>query len=166
MYRVHCTWTMLVTTVTNNVLRGTPAFMAPEIIIAEQRRAMSNKQLKEVDIWALGQVFFNLINPTFSSPYFLEFKAANVEPGLLMNHMENMMRGKKLPISEAEFHPYQEGSWAKVKKASDLCRNFEPMSRPSITEVVNVLNMSKPDIRLVIKALLPNALTINTKHGL
>ena len=48
---------------TANVYRGSPAYMAPEILKASSNFMASAKDLKLVDIWALGMVFFVILNP-------------------------------------------------------------------------------------------------------
>ena len=57
---------------TNQVFRGTIAFMAPEILLPEAMvpgRKLSLDDLKKVDIWALGLVFYCLMNPADLCPY-------------------------------------------------------------------------------------------------
>ena len=52
---------------TRNLDRGKPAFMAPEITLPELvklQKSGSIEFLKKVDIWAVGLVFYNLVNPT------------------------------------------------------------------------------------------------------
>ncbi|CAB4033950.1 probable serine threonine- kinase roco4 isoform X1, partial [Paramuricea clavata] len=59
-------------TCTKNLGRGTAAFMAPEVTLpdlAKLHDSGSMDFLKKVDIWALGLVFYNLVNPSLNSPY-------------------------------------------------------------------------------------------------
>ena len=45
-------------TTTKDVNRGTPAFRAPEVLLPGHEQPMGLRQLKSVDIWALGLLFF------------------------------------------------------------------------------------------------------------
>ena len=61
-------------TTTKDVNRGTPAFRAPEVLLPGHKQPMGLRQLKSVDIWALGLLFFCVVNPGLSTPYSYEFK--------------------------------------------------------------------------------------------
>ena len=54
-----------------NGWKGTPCFIAPEIFEPETlpREKLSLEDLKKIDIWALGLVFYCLVNPSVSYPY-------------------------------------------------------------------------------------------------
>ena len=50
--------------------RGSPAFMAPEILLKEMRPSSATiDDLKVFDLWALGMVLFVLVNPDVKHPY-------------------------------------------------------------------------------------------------
>ena len=55
-------------TTTKDVNRGTPAFRAPEVLLPGHEQPMGLRQLKSVDIWALGLLFFCVVNPGLSTP--------------------------------------------------------------------------------------------------
>ena len=56
-------------TKTTNINRGTLPYMAPEIVLSSNgaepcaRPAISLRDMKAIDIWALGMIFFHLTNP-------------------------------------------------------------------------------------------------------
>ena len=53
-----------------NLNRGSPVYMCPEILLPEMRpKCASILDLKAADIWALGMVVFNLIDPSCKYPY-------------------------------------------------------------------------------------------------
>ena len=55
---------------TTNVNRGTPAFMAPELLVEESKlHSASMDQLKQANIWSMMMTFFLTINPDQSVPY-------------------------------------------------------------------------------------------------
>ena len=53
---------------TESPCRGTPVFMAPEILLEDLKFA-GQEDLKKADIWALGLMMFSMINPNLSNPY-------------------------------------------------------------------------------------------------
>ena len=63
----------LVTSKVEELNRGSPAYMAPEILLADKRpQNASLDDLKAVDIWAFGMVMFMLCNPSSEYPYYNE----------------------------------------------------------------------------------------------
>ena len=123
---------------TKDIFRGTIPFMAPEILLPEgmvQGRKLSLEDLKKVDIWALGLVFYCLINPGVSYPY--EQEAADV-PGIIM-----MLRQRKRPTSNPEYLIKQETVWLRVKEAFESCTNYDSSKRPKASDVLAVLNPSR-----------------------
>ena len=64
---------------TNNVDRGTLVHMAPELLLKEMALfTASIDDLRLADIWALGMIFFTMINPNLKSPYILEIRSQGV----------------------------------------------------------------------------------------
>ena len=56
--------------------RGSPAYIAPEILIPEKRPSYADQtSLKAFDIWALGMVCFVIANPCITYPYCAEIVA-------------------------------------------------------------------------------------------
>ena len=55
---------------TTRINRGTPVFMAPEILISDcQLTTASTDDLKKADAWAFGMVVFSLTSPGLKHPY-------------------------------------------------------------------------------------------------
>ena len=92
-----------------NLSRGTPAFMAPEILLPERARQqrMSLDLLKKVDIWALGLLCYNLINPSLSAPYMYDLMKANVQAGNYIRCIQDMMSKQQLPSPLPRYIPFQ-----------------------------------------------------------
>lgn len=134
---------------TKNVSRGTPAFMAPEVLLAEKEQpvAMSFSQLKKVDIWALGLLYFCVVNPGVPSAYTYEFKKSGVLPGNQMRHVKGMMKGKQLPSPVPKFGPFQSTTWKNIFAALERCVAFESGKRPTASEVLQILTSSLPTER-------------------
>lgn len=131
---------------TKNVGRGTPAFMAPEVLLSEKEEAiaMSFSQLKKVDIWALGLLFFCVVNPGLTSAYTYEFKAKGVFPGNQICHVKGMMSRKQLPQTVPQFQPFQSTIWRNIFDAFERCAAFEIEKRPTAGEVLEILAYSLP----------------------
>ena len=48
---------------TMNIERGTKPYMAPEITLEGKLNCATMEDLNAIDIWALGMIFFSIINP-------------------------------------------------------------------------------------------------------
>ena len=59
--------------VTSNIIRGTPAYRAPELF-RQNGSKLSLEDLKAVDVWALGMLLFVIINPDLKYPYQFELE--------------------------------------------------------------------------------------------
>ena len=119
---------------TNQVFRGTIAFMAPEILLPERMmegKKLSLDDLKKVDIWALGLVFYCLINPG-SFPYDRDGYEHVMD-------IINMQRQRKRPSPDPEYQSKQSVVWARVRDAFHACTNHDPSERPRASEVINAL---------------------------
>lgn len=121
---------------TNVVARGTTAFMAPEILLPEGitllNVKLSMEDLKRVDIWALGQVFYCLMNPGVSYPFERE--------GLDIPEIMLMHRRQQRPSFDAGYQTKHATVWAHVKKAFESCANHDPRARPTASQVVGDLH--------------------------
>ena len=121
---------------TNCLRRGTTPFMAPEIILPEGvsylGSTLSLEDLKRVDIWALGLVFYCLINPGVSYPF--EREGADVSQIMLMH------RQRKRPSADPKYQPKQTTVWSRVHAAFEACTKHNPSERPSATGVLVVLH--------------------------
>ena len=93
---------------------------------------LSLEDLKRVDIWALGQVFYCLINPGVSYPF--EREGADVSQIMLMH------RQRKSPSADPKYQPKQTTVWSRVHAAFEACTKHNPSERPSATGVLVVLH--------------------------
>ena len=120
---------------TNQVFRGTIAFMAPEILLPETMvpgRKLSLDDLKKVDIWALGLVFYCLINPADLCPYERDGYQHAID-------IINLQRQRKRPSSDPEYQSKQSTVWVSVRDVYHACTSHDPSERPRASEVVNLL---------------------------
>jgi len=120
---------------TNQVFRGTIPFMAPEILLPEAMvpgKKLSLDDLKKVDIWALGLVFYCLINPGDLCPYKRDGYQLPID-------IINLQRQRKRPSCDPEYHLKQSTVWVRVRDVTHACTNHDPVERPRASEVVNAL---------------------------
>ena len=113
--------------------------MAPEILLPEAMvpgRKLSLDDLKKVDIWALGLVFYCLINPGDSCPYERDGYHHPVD-------IMNLQRQRKRPSSDPEYQLKQSTVWLLVRDVYHACTNHDPSGRPRASEVVKTLCSSR-----------------------
>lgn len=124
---------------TSHGWRGTIPFMAPEILLPEgllQKQKLSLEDLKKVDIWALGLVFYCLVNPSVSYPY--DREAENVQD-LMMLH-----RQQRRPSSDPKYQFKHTTVWSHVQEAVQACTKYDPSDRSNASEVLVLLHPHHP----------------------
>lgn len=132
----------LMATSTNHLQRGTPSFMAPEISLPELIKlkcGASMDDLKKVDVWALGMVFYILLNPRLSTPYKYDLLQNGIKPNEYLIHIQNMMREKKRPTSLAIYKDLHCNEWSEVFNTYLGCTSFVPKERPDAEMVLHLL---------------------------
>lgn len=126
----------LAQTTTAELYRGSPAYMAPEVLSEQQTRA-DMTDLQKMDIWALGMVFFHLINPNARHPY-----AAELEKGEHKNptgDMKKYMTSHKVPNMLTKYSETRAAKWTPIVKAFQSCSVFQPSVRPNAGDVYQSL---------------------------
>ena len=69
--------------------------MAPEILLEGKLHCATMEDLKAIDIWALGMIFFSIINPDVEFPYEIELNSSTEKPpSLAAKYFEKMLREK------------------------------------------------------------------------
>ncbi|KAK3728841.1 hypothetical protein QZH41_007645 [Actinostola sp. cb2023] len=125
----------VIKTATGNIVRGTPVYRAPEIFSGEQLdKRFTISDLKSIDIWAMGMVFFVIINPDLSCPFQLELE--NAPLGNAMKFLKGLMKKKKLPHHSEKYISYQLTEWIKILNAHERCTQLNPKDRPTAEEIV------------------------------
>lgn len=110
---------------TVNVYRGSPAYMAPD--------------LKYVDIWALGMVYFMILNPDLDYPYFLDIQQAKRHGARGKEAIQTKMSNKELPLHSKKYHMCQASEWYIVLEALERCLTFNANHRPEAREICELL---------------------------
>ena len=117
--------------------------MAPEITLPELVKLQENGSiefLKKVDIWALGLVFYNLVNPTLSCPFKYDFIKNGVKVQDYGLFIRGMLRKRQLPTPVPRFSKHRlSGKWHLVHSAFLRCASFTAQDRPDVSEVLNFL---------------------------
>ncbi len=120
---------------TKDIFRGTIPFMAPEILLPERAvkgKKLSLDDLKKIDIWALGLVFYCLINPGVSYPY--EGEVSDLSDIIIM------LRQRQRPSATPRYQTKQATVWSRVKAAFESCTNHNASGRPKASDVLAILN--------------------------
>ena len=130
---------------TMNIERGTKPYMAPEIILQGKLNCATMEDLKAIDIWALGMIFFSIINPDVEFPYEIELNSsAEKPPALAAKYFEKMLREKMTrkskPQSSKKYQQRQFSEWAHLEKLYLKCTAFDSFLRPRAEDVLLELN--------------------------
>ena len=119
--------------------------MAPEILLEGKLNCATMEDLKAIDIWALGMIFFSIINPDVEFPYEIELNSsAEKPPALAAKYFDKMLREKMTrkskPQSSKKYQQRQFSEWAHLQKLYLKCTAFEPFLRPRAKDVLMELN--------------------------
>lgn len=118
----------------HNIERRSPAYMAPEIFSGNRLpTAATIEDLKAIDIWVLGMVFFMLLNPNMKHPFENEIKIN----GSTLQLLKGSSQRKKCQVmtESAKF-----SSYPMVSDVFKRCTRFSPSERPTAIEIGNVLS--------------------------
>lgn len=135
---------------TNDICRGTPVYMAPEIHNRKLQQA-SITDLKKTDVWSRGLLSFSVINPNLSSPYRKVIEELGVDFSL--NTMKEIMTDEKLPVHDNKYESIRVTEWWQVEELFSRCCKFDPELRPSIEELIPIVNINNPEASLDITQL-------------
>jgi serine/threonine protein kinase len=135
---------------TNEICRGTRDYMAPEIITGKLQKA-SITDLKKTDIWSLGVLSFAVINPNLNTPYRKVIDELGVDFGL--DAMKEIMVNQNLPVYDNKYESIRVVEWWQAEELFSRCCTFNPDLRPSVEELVPVVNINDPEASLDITSL-------------
>lgn len=139
-------------TATHNVQRGSPAYLAPEVFSGNLlRSAVTIADMKAVDIWALGMVFFILINPDFKYPFETELNLASAGSSRVSwrEVIENKFQKKEKPRHGQKYEIKQATDWFMISEAFEQCTSFTPSERPSVREIEELFSATETDKPIV-----------------
>ena len=123
--------------VTSNIVRGTPAYRAPELF-SQKESTLSLQDLKAVDIWALGMLLFVTINPDLKYPYQMELE--KVQTGSSLSLLERLISKNEKP-AHSDHHCTQHAvNCLRLSKLYDHCTRFCPKDRPDAKYIADILS--------------------------
>ena len=130
-------------TSTNDVKRGTVAFMSPEQLPGPYQAAfVSIESLKKTDIWQLGMTFFCLLNPNLTYPYGLEYSRLRLDENISPEtYIGNLMKCQTLPEMSTEYEFQRTVYWDRLMSAYKLSSKLEAQSRSSLEDIIAALNI-------------------------
>jgi serine/threonine protein kinase len=135
----------ILTSKTGRVNRGTPIFMAPELLVKGIRlNEASLEDLKKADIWAYGMIVFSVINPGLKHPFELCMLEERISQGPL-EALEKLMKFKTRPKSQEKYATKQAGEWSGLNKVYETCASFHAASRPDMDGIVTMLMTEKDE---------------------
>ena len=127
--------------------RGSPAYMAPEILIADKRpQNASLDDLKAVDIWAFGMVMFMLCNLPCEYPYYEEIQHERQQNKLMSAReiLERTIRQEQQPSPVQKYEEQQAVHWDLLLQLQDLCASFDAERRIlSVEGIIKIIHEDK-----------------------
>ena len=125
---------------TINVYKGTPAFMAPEIIDPKKRPfLMREDDMKMADIWSLGMLLFCLSNPSCKVPFAMEAKS-ELKQGSWSNFFKHKVALGVKPTGDPEYDILRATEWVNVNEAFHQCIEKDPVKRISVDTALEILD--------------------------
>ncbi|KAJ8019088.1 Serine/threonine-protein kinase BCK1/SLK1/SSP31 [Holothuria leucospilota] len=127
---------------TFTVDRGTVPYMAPETLVDDQLLdSASVHDLFLVDIWALGMIFFTLINPNLKYPWIKECRSAGCKSQEDFKKLLKSLLGKKeLPSMDDKYEVERATEWYALEDIYLRCVTSEPASRLKLEEALEVVS--------------------------
>ena len=115
--------------------------VAPEMLVEEMRLPVaSTEDLKRADIWSFGMTLFVLLNRSIRYPYYGEIQEALKEGKAPIRTLENLFKNRKVPIQPSKHQHKHATDWFFVHKIWAKCIQFDPTARPTIEDVVKMIN--------------------------
>ena len=128
---------------TSTVDRGTVVYMSPEILLPEKNVCPASiPDLMLADIWAVGMIFFNLVNPSLKCPYLTEIRAAEL-PGNIENvkmFVSEQLRNNVKPAMDQKYEAQRATVWRNLEAAYLACTTFANQERPSLEAIKEILH--------------------------
>ena len=133
-------------TQTTNIDRGTPVYMAPELL-STAITSLSLAQLKACDVWSYGMVLFMLLNPDLQFPYQLEIDTLpNKTYEMSKREVVKRLTSKQLPTFSNKYSHFQATTWLTLEQVFENCTYFDSTKRINASCFVDMLNPSEGSV--------------------
>ena len=118
---------------TKNINRGTPTYMAPELLTAESKLKSANiDQLKKADIWSMVMTFFMVINPDQEMPF--ENESIDCKEDIIA-----LMEEKKKPYPNSTYLETQATQYQMLLNIIQKYLDFDPSGRGTASQIYNLI---------------------------
>ena len=128
---------------TNNVDQGTVVYMAPETLLDQMKISGATiTDLFLVDVWALGMIFFSMINPSLKHPFILEMRSAQqkiTSQDELKIFVRSLLSQGKHTLPDKKYEVECATVWRGLEGVYKACTNFDGKSRLSLKEVAAIM---------------------------
>ena len=118
-------------------------YEAPELFVREMLiSGASISDFMVADVWALGMIFFLMINPSVKYPYCLEIRSAgNISSqDELKIFLSSLLRQNKCPLPDKKYVAERATVWRGLEEIYIGCTNFDRHSRLSLREAANIMS--------------------------
>ena len=121
----------IVQTKTDDIYRGSPVYMAPEILCSWHTKgptpAATIQDLQVMDVWSLAMVLFVLVNPDCMYPYEKEIKNVQLPalPGAAEKTLVEIWRQEMLPQHSPKYETMRNSHWKSVYSLYKKCAKFK-----------------------------------------
>ena len=127
---------------THFVKRGSPAYMAPEILVEESiLKSPGIEQLKATDVWVLVMTFFVILNPDQKTPFQYDFeKRRACDAGLnVSDALLYFLRKKAMSSFSQKYQEIQASCYSKLRYVIFKYLEFNASQRATVNEVMENL---------------------------
>ena len=112
---------------TTTVDRGTVVFMAPELLVKE--KLIQNASVADLilaDLWALGMIFFTMLNPSLKTPYVIEVRSEGVNSQeQLKKFIRSLLEEQKHPLQDVKYYINRATVWYDLEIVYQGFTNFD-----------------------------------------
>lgn len=126
---------------TTTVDRGTVVFMAQELLVKE--KLIQNASVADLilaDLWALGMIFFTMLNPSLKTPYVIEVRSEGVNSQeQLKKFIRSLLEEQKHPLQDVKYDIDLATVWYDLEKVYRGFTNFDRNRRLSLQEAGQIL---------------------------
>ena len=143
----------IVQSCTDDIWRGTPVFMAPEIHMRLLTSA-TQLDLQKTDTWSLGLLAYSLVNPNLANQPSSRKESENLGHRFDMETMKQFMQSQQLPSHDekCDHESFRVTLCWQIDDVFSMCAKFDPKCRAATPEVLR--RIENPDASLIMNNIL------------